>query len=284
MEFMGATERFQDSIYQLNGSGSCDHETTVEMDTAHIYKGNLVLVNRDYPVRDNGLPQLMTVNSQRLHAWDDAICLERNCLMQLAALMKASHSLNDITVVSGYRSVEEQQDIYQSSLLENGPEYTASYVALPNHSEHHLGLAVDVGQRGQDLDFIAPSFPDDGVFHTFKQLAAKFGFIQRYKETKASITNIACEPWHYRYVGAPHAELMEQHDFCLEEYSRYLERFTYSGKQLVLNKDDQIIRIYYVPAQDGLAVTVPIVRCERFELSGNNRNGLIVTSYNRRTS
>ena len=34
---------------------------------------------------------------------------------------------------------------------------------------------------------------------------------------------VSYEPWHWRYVGAEHAEAMNELDMCLEEYVQYLE-------------------------------------------------------------
>ena len=54
--------------------------------------------------------------------------------------------------VSGWRSFEEQTDIYQNSLVRNGRSFTRKYVALPGHSEHQTGLAIDLSLRGLALE------------------------------------------------------------------------------------------------------------------------------------
>ena len=48
--------------------------------------------------------------------------------------------------------------------------------------------------------------------------AHKFGFILRYPADKVHITGIRYEPWHFRYVGLPHSELMYKQNLALEEY------------------------------------------------------------------
>ncbi|NGZ77273.1 D-alanyl-D-alanine carboxypeptidase family protein [Saccharibacillus alkalitolerans] len=187
-----------------------------------------VLVNRDHPAAESPADteqRLAPVGSRPgIRALDDGIRLDRTCLNRLDALLDAVSGKDGIVVVSGYRDLAEQTEIYSSSLRENGPAYTAKFVALPGCSEHHTGLAVDVGSAAGGLDFIAPEFPDDGVCGAFKARAAEFGFVQRYKAHKEHLTGISCEPWHFRYVGAAHAAIMEERDLCLEEYVEWLRR------------------------------------------------------------
>lgn len=201
-------------------------------------------------------------------------------MRRLASLVADAEARDDIVVVSGYRSKQEQTAIYEDSLRENGEAYTASYVALPGSSEHQTGLAVDVGARVEgDLDFIAPSFPDEGGCLAFKRLAASHGFVQRYKEGKEAVTGIACEPWHYRYVGAPHAAWMESLDLCLEEYIAYLRMFSFDGERLAYAEEGWRAEIYYVPAEEAGVTDVTVPACTAYTLSGNNVDGFIVTVY-----
>lgn len=62
------------------------------------------------------------------------------------------NALHPCPPVSGWRSFEEQTDIYQNSLVRNGRSFTRKYVALPGHSEHQTGLAIDLGLRGLALE------------------------------------------------------------------------------------------------------------------------------------
>jgi D-alanyl-D-alanine dipeptidase/carboxypeptidase len=240
-----------------------------------------VLVNADHPVLESHAPDLAAVTEgERVHAIDEGIALEGACLRRLVSLVADAEATEDIVIVSGYRSKQEQTAIYEQSLRENGEAYTASYVALPGRSEHQTGLAVDVGERtGGGLDFIAPSFPDKGGCLAFKRLAASHGFVQRYKEGKESVTGIACEPWHFRYVGAPHAAWMESLDLCLEEYIAYLRMFSFEGERLAYAGEGWRAEIYYVAAQEAGDTAVPVPDCEAYTISGNNVDGFVVTVY-----
>jgi len=267
------TERAQESSYIKH--------STVQVSRAEIYEGHLVLVNQTTPIKQPlPLDKLMPLSSNPdIRVLEKGMLLEKTCLQQFIALLSACQGMNEIVAVSAFRTREEQEHIYATSLVENGAEYTACYVALPGHSEHQTGLAIDVGKMDSHVDFIAPSFPDSGSSMTFKQLAAEYGFIQRYKAGKEAITNISCEPWHFRYVGYPHAEIMEQHDLCLEEYIDFVSEFTYGGNYLTVETESMLVQVYYVPAEDAPSTTVPIINGDLYRISGNNRDGFIVTAF-----
>ena len=106
----------------------------------------------------------------------------------------------------------------RQSLAENGREFTEQYVARPGCSEHQTGLAIDLGLRLPEIDFIRPYFPYDGLAGRFRQLAAEYGFVERYPQGKEAVCGIAHEPWHFRYVGRPHALIMQKRGLTLEEY------------------------------------------------------------------
>lgn len=125
-----------------------------------------------------------------------------------------------MTVVSGYRTNEKQQSIYNNKLKEykakfmtdkKAKEETERWVALPGTSEHELGLAVDINADGIQSE-------GQEVYNWLAQNAHKHGFIYRYPEDKIHITGISNEPWHYRYVGKEAATEMFENGMCLEEY------------------------------------------------------------------
>lgn len=172
----------------------------------------LILVNRRHPIC--GEPDdLVSVS----HAYPE-IKLRRAAQTALTNLLDAIGCADQIVPVSGYRTQQEQIEIYESSLLENGLEFTQKYVAFPGCSEHQTGLAIDLALNQDVIDFIRPDFPYNGICSEFRKLAPKYGFIERYPEGKESITGIAHEPWHFRYVGYPHAEIITTMNLTLEEY------------------------------------------------------------------
>lgn len=227
--------------------------------------GSLILVNSDFPMLIKEPSDLTAVS-------DSEIKLCREAAAQLDSAMRKISGWSGITPVSGYRSFEEQQNIWNDCLEESGIDFTQKYVAKPACSEHQTGLAIDLGRTQQYIDFVRPEFPDDGVCGEFKSIAAEFGFILRYPLGKEHITKIAYEPWHFRYVGVPHAEIILKNGLVLEEYIEFLKQFKYTNKPLIYQNAERTFEISYLEAGNySLELNEP------FHVSGNNSDGFIVT-------
>lgn len=229
-----------------------------------VCSGNLILVNGDFPLEMEMAEDLACVSPE--------IKLQREARTMLNQVLTEIGSADRIVPVSGYRPREEQTEIYESSLRENGAEFTRKFVALPGHSEHETGLAIDLALNQEEIDFICPDFPYDGICGKFRKLAPRFGFVERYPKGKENITGIAQEPWHFRYVGYPHSEIMVSGNLTLEEYIACLRHFSGYSKCLRWRNG---FEIFYVPAGEGTELDLP-EDCQ-YEVSGNNVDGCIVT-------
>lgn len=162
-------------------------------------------------------PQLITAPVART-AGD--IRVAQSITSPLTQLFDAANSDGvSLMLSSAYRSPDDQQEIYNFYLRLYGQSYVNSYVALPGASEHQTGLAVDISSYSNDcvvnagncsLDYVATSW--------LKNNAARFGFIQRYPSGKQSITGVAGEAWHYRYVGRTLATFLTDTDLTLDEF------------------------------------------------------------------
>lgn len=240
-----------------------------------IHTGNLILVNARHPYQEDAAGQtLLPVN-----AADKQVLLEAHVVRHLSRLMDKLNGWEQITPVSGWRSMEEQQEIYAQSLQENGRAFTEKFVALPGHSEHQTGLAIDLARTQEQIDFIRPDFPYAGICQAFRQHAASYGFVERYPLGKESITGIAHEPWHFRYVGTPHAEIMEQHGFVLEEYISFLKGYPYGKAQYFYNTKDLRVMVSYLEACQGADTRFEIDDAIPYTVSGNNIDGYIITAW-----
>ncbi len=231
-----------------------------------IHKGNLILVNQTYPLKQN-------IDQNDLEPFSskyEDILISKVANKSLQKILKVIEADEKIVPVSGYRSLFEQTEIYISSIEENGLEFTKKYVAYPNASEHQTGLAIDLGLNQENIDFIRPAFPYQGICQEFRLKASQYGFIERYTSEKQNITNISAEEWHFRYVGYPHSEIMNQNNLCLEEYIDYLKQFDSSMNSLKFENYE----IYYV-AMEKEEKNLNILDNE--EVSGNNVDGFIVT-------
>lgn len=114
-------------------------------------------------------------------------------------------------IISGYRSYETQEILYNNYVANNGQAEADTYSARPGHSEHQTGLAFDINQ-------ISYSFGDTAAGQWVAEHAAEYGFIIRYPQEKQHITGYVYEPWHLRYLGTDLAMDVAESGLCLEEY------------------------------------------------------------------
>ena len=191
---------------------------------------NLVLVNREN--------QLAEEIPMEFYLTESGYQIDSRIQEPYSQLMEAGKAAGmDLTMVSGYRSIEQQQanyDVNYQNFLASGLSEeeartkTEGYIALPHASEHTTGLAVDItsnalaNQEGNsgllpDLE----NYPE-GLW--LKENAPKFGFILRYPKAKEAITGINFEPWHFRYVGIENAMYMTEKNLTLEEYIAILKQ------------------------------------------------------------
>ena len=176
-----------------------------------VFRGPVILVNQTHPLRPGSEPQLTAADDRC-----PGIRMERRAAGLLAACVSAVGGKDEIVPVSGWRSQKEQQEIWDSSLEENGEEFTRSYVALPGCSEHQSGLAIDLGRAAKHIDFIRPAFPYDGVCGAFRRAAAGYGFVERYQKGKEEITGIAAEAQVFYVPCAGEETVLELPEGCCQ--------------------------------------------------------------------
>ena len=246
---------------------------TIVLSRARIYSGKLLLVNADCPLRQAAAGGQIPADART-----PAVLLQRDAAHVLRLIFEKISAGDAIVPVSGYRSAEEQTAIYADSMQRNGRDFTRKFVALPYHSEHQTGLAVDLGLRQEKLDFICPDFPATGICGTFRRLAPQYGFIERYPQGKERLTGIAYEPWHFRYVGYPHSEIMRENGLVLEEYMAFVKQYPRGGRHLLRCKAGRRIEIFYAAA-DETEIALP--ENAAYQISGNNTDGFIVTLWRR---
>ena len=146
-----------------------------------------------------------------------------DALLQMLSAARAE-GLTNWQISAGYRSIAYQQKVMNNKIYEyrqqgmSGTEAQKAaqrYVAMPGCSEHHTGLAFDITVIGK-------SFANTAQCKWLHEHCWAYGFILRYPEDKEGITGIAAEAWHFRYVGQPHAQIMKENNWCLEEYIQTL--------------------------------------------------------------
>lgn len=174
---------------------------------------NLILVNVENP-----LPEEYSV---KLSEITEGVMVADRIEEQLVKMVQdAEDDGVYLKIVSGYRTMEEQHQLYADEIqlfLDEGytkmdaENMAKQWVAVPGTSEHQTGLAVDINA-------IEDKSKREEVYIWLAYHAQEYGFIRRYPPDKVDITGIANEPWHYRYVGKKAAIEMKNENKCLEEY------------------------------------------------------------------
>ncbi|UOQ83524.1 VanY-A/VanY-F/VanY-M family D-Ala-D-Ala carboxypeptidase [Gracilibacillus salinarum] len=231
-----------------------------------IYQGNLLLVNSEYPVRQEGVKSDV-VNLFKHNElvkgygllYNDTY-LSEDIAREFSELVAAADKggVDNFWITSGYRDFDEQRQLYQEK---------GSGTALPaGYSEHNLGLSLDVGNTQTPM-----AKAPEGEW--IEENAWEYGFILRYPEDKTDITGIQYEPWHIRYVGLPHSAIMKEKNFVLEEYLDYLKE----EKVISVSVKGKKYQISYYAVHKNMTIQVPSKL--HYEISGNNMDGVIVTVF-----
>lgn len=278
---------------------------SVSTSNTEVHEGDLILVNYEnayitpasLDLKNAYEDRTGVTETGRLKVAKTTISMQSqafDALERLVVELMSDTGCSDLMISSGYRTVEEQQDIYAGYVESNGADYAKAYVADPGYSEHHTGLACDLTFYTAEGYSVPISEHEFGYW--LGENCMKEGFIRRYPENKADITKISYEAWHFRYVGIPHAYAITSLGFCLEEYIDYIRDFTSDTKMLHVTPDMKVGEVevaeiaekgveggwlvYFVPASEGDRTDIPVLRGNRYEsyeISGNNSDGFIVT-------
>lgn len=211
-------ETREENVYDK--SGDEDVQQINDADT----QWNLVLVNDQNPVPDEYEVNLVEVEGGE---YVDARIYEP--LMEMLEDAKEVNWNQLPRIVSGYRTTQKQQQLYDDKIDEyhnagysedEAKELARQWVAAPGYSEHQLGLAVDL--NGANYDF----------YLWLQENSHQYGFVFRYPGYKTEITGIAEEVWHYRYVGVEAATAIYEQGICLEEYLAEMSEATMNEEMM----------------------------------------------------
>lgn len=159
---------------------------------------------------------------QTLSFIDDEHMIDERCAAELEELLDACRGAGfEPVVTAAYRSASEQRELFNTladSYMEEGADAESARrmaqrkIPLPGHSEHQLGLAVDLADAREDPG-AQRELQDWLASHAWE-----YGFILRYPEGKEQITGHGFEPEHYRFVGTAAAKQIRELELTLEEY------------------------------------------------------------------
>lgn len=177
----------------------------LENDSRVTFDQSLMLVNTEYVLGEGFVPEISE--------YKDTDVYMNLCMIE--AYGRLSAAVNEkfdkkLYVSDDFRTEEEQKQLYAEM-----PDTATK----PGASEHQSGLALDV----YTAYFAGDAFIKSPVGRFVNSECWKYGFIIRYPSFGESITGIRFEPWHIRYVGQPHANIIYNNHLTLEEYILSLE-------------------------------------------------------------
>lgn len=230
--------------------------------TITVNAGDLLLINKEHALSASSVPTDI-VNAKKYIDYaeltDLSMRLSKKLIKPLNTMLKDANEqgIGHFSINSGYRDFDTQQALY---------DQLGAAVALPaGHSEHNFALAVDIGSTEGPM-----GLSEEGVW--LAQNAWQYGFTLRYPDGKSDMTGISFEPWHFRYVGLPHSEILFKENWVLEEYLAYLTK-----NQSYTTQDGYTI-LYYTSTEQAQKA---LKEFDVVQISGDNVQGIIVTTKNK---
>ncbi|WKC83646.1 M15 family metallopeptidase [Borreliella spielmanii] len=130
----------------------------------------------------------------------------------------------EIKIKSAYRTQEYQKFLFDYNVKTYGKKVAEMQSAIPGHSQHHMGTAID---------FINL---DDNLLNTKEgkwlyENSLKYGFSLSYPKGYEIETGYKAEPWHYLYIG-PKPCLIQKKYFNNLQY-KLLEFWNHNKTNLI---------------------------------------------------
>ncbi len=151
-------------------------------------------------------------------ALSPTMCLRTLAVPDLSFMIKAAKNDGlELKAVSAFRNVTRQTQILNQTKKIKGDKALES-VALPGHSEHQLGVAVDISGASLKYSLPTKTFELSPEAKWLEANSYKYGFIESYPKDKESITGYIYEPWHYRYVGIEMAQKIHDSGLTIQEF------------------------------------------------------------------
>lgn len=250
--------------------------TLTQLEEGAVYTGDLLLVNNQVLYRfpeEQPLTSIYEGKTGSYYVRDKEVYLAPTALEALNRMLDAFRDQGGsktVNVVAGYRTEAFQQHLFDQSVERNGREHAEEFVAQPGGSEHHTGLVVDFSIFHEDGT--SEEYRGTGEYAWINGNCQDYGWVVRYAKEKEPLTGIGDEPWHFRYVGVPHAAVMAEEGLCLEEYTDYLKEFPFDGRHLAVDCGGERYEIWYC---EGTSAYLP--DSGEYAVSGNNVDGVVVT-------
>ncbi|MBB5140873.1 M15 family metallopeptidase [Borreliella afzelii] len=192
-------------------------------------KNNLLtLINKKIPIPENyKVLDLVNVNDFKdlKNIGAKTLRVRQILIKDLIQLIKDAKKIGiEIKIKSAYRTQEYQKFLFDYNVKTYGKKVAETQSAIPGHSQHHMGTAID---------FINL---DDNLLNTKEgkwlyENSLKYGFSLSYPKGHEIETGYKAEPWHYLYIG-PKPCLIQKKYFNNLQY-KLLEFWNHNKTNLI---------------------------------------------------
>lgn len=295
-ELDGKVWRVQDE-----GSAGLENTSTITMQRSQLINGGLLLVNAWHSLpsdfSEEGMVTVGTTGEFKVQVHSSAVKLFQpafDALVEALRAAKEEAGLEYYIVMEGYRSVAEQQELFNEEMEDLSSRYsnerliaeTKKVVNYPGTSDYHTGMSfrMDVYQSGNNelnnQKFQAESA--QGAWLT--ENCWRYGIAFRFPtkdfpntawEDKSYKTGVSAQLNLYRYVGKAHSAAMKVMNFCLEEYIEFL----IDHPHICIYEDGalayEIVRMKGADSNTSFALPVPNPAVS-YQASLDNMDGVVM--------
>lgn len=189
--------------------------------------GLLVLVDKTRALGKNEVPaDLTALDGTGLAVSRKGLKLRAPALAAAKRMSRAAKA-DGVTLVfsSTYRSYQYQETVHARLVQQDGEEEANRESALPGHSQHQLGTAIDFGS-------IDDSFAGTKAGKWLARHAGEYGFSLSFPRGAEEVTGYRYEPWHYRYIGPAAAQLERQFFGSMQQHLlEFLHDYRNAGQE-----------------------------------------------------
>ena len=170
---------------------------------------------------ENGYKQQPILKSTTDIAFPGSV---HKCVVAQWKLLKQQALLNNIiiNIVSGYRSVERQRQIFlykikqqkiafdeiAAGTADNKIRSILEYSSIPGFSRHHSGFVIDIQANNDGLSAFGYSKAYQWLANNHFKIARQFGFVPSYPNQRPG-QGPNPEPWEFMWIGKALAENIE---------------------------------------------------------------------------
>lgn len=207
-------ETYSNIVAIINTEANIDWmENEKETDTS---KGNLMLVNRLYGLNSEyEVEDIVKVSSKYAY---NGVKISSSIMDKITNMIDDAKEAGYTFVLSdGYRSYNEQKNLYDKYKNSHGIREADVSVARPGHSEYETGLSFNIVPYNKVYD----NPKDSEEYKWLYNNAYRYGFIFRFTDDKKNLTLFDEFTWRLRYVGEEAASIIKSNNLCFEEYYAY---------------------------------------------------------------